>query len=274
MPIFKKEDIEINYINEGKGEPLVLIPGSNTKLQAWNFQNSYFKDKMNVISLDLRGSGKSSRPDYPYSIDMFAEDLKNLLDYLKIEKKIHLCGSSLGGFIALNFVLKYPKKVKTLILCATAALADQTGMNQRFKLYEDFVKMDMEQRINTILPNLFSRKFRKKLREDEDLFNQIKNDMNFITYYIDPPRYEDYINQLAGVKDYDIRDLLQSISQPVLVMVGSKDIITPLGESELLNNKLPNSRLEIFDGLGHGFTIEAADKVNELIWEFIKDNLG
>ena len=258
----------------GEGEPLVLVPGSNTKWQAWNFQISYFKDKMNVISLDLRGCGKSSRPDYPYSMDMFVEDLNNLLDYLKIEKKIHLCGSSLGGSIGLKYVLKYPENVKTLILCASTAQADQTGMNQRFKLYEDFVKMDMEQRINTILPNLFSRKFRKKLKEDKDLSDQIKNDMNFITYYNDAPHYEDYINQLVALKGYDIRDLLQNIHHPVLVMVGTKDLITPLEESELLHDKLPNSRLEIFEGVGHGFNIEVADKVNELIWKFIQENSG
>jgi proline-specific peptidase len=260
-------------LSEGKGDPLVLVPGSNTKLQAWNFQISYFKDKMNVISLDNRGSGKSSRPNYPYSLEMFVEDLKNLLDHLKIEKKIHLCGSSLGGFIGLKFVLKYPEKVKTLILCATGAEADQTGVNQRFKLYEDFVKMDMEQMINTIMPNLFSRKFRKKLKENEELSNQIKNDMNFITYYNDPPRYEDYINQLSALKNYDIRDKLQHISQPVLIMVGTKDILTPLEESELLHEKLPNSKLEVFQGVGHGFTIEIADEVNKLMWNFIQEHL-
>jgi len=274
IPLFKYNDIELNYISLGEGEPLVLVPGSNTKWQAWNFQISYFKDKMNVISLDPRGCGKSSRPDYPYSMDMFVEDLNNLLDYLKIMKKIHLCGSSLGGSIGLKYVLKYPEKVKSLILCATTAQADQTGMNQRFKLYEDFVKMDMEQRINTILPNLFSRKFRKKLREDKDLSDQIKNDMNFITYYNDAPSYKDYINQLAALKGYNIRDLLQKIQHPVLVMVGNKDLITPLEDSELLHDKLPNSRLEIFEGVGHGFTIEVADIVNELMWKFIQDNLG
>jgi len=274
IPLFKYNDIELNYISLGEGEPLVLVPGSNTKWQAWNFQISYFKDKMNVISLDPRGCGKSSRPDYPYSMDMFVEDLNNLLDYLKIMKKIHLCGSSLGGSIGLKYVLKYPEKVKSLILCATTAQADQTGMNQRFKLYEDFVKMDMEQRINTILPNLFSRKFRKKLREDKDLSDQIKNDMNFITYYNDAPSYKDYINQLAALKGYNIRDLLQKIQHPVLIMVGTKDLITPLEDSELLHDKLPNSRLEIFEGVGHGFTIEVADKVNELMWKFIQDNLG
>lgn len=225
---------------------------------------------MNVISLDNRGTGKSSRPNYPYSLDMFVEDLKNLLDYLKIETKIHLCGSSFGGFISLKFVLKYPEKVKTLILCATGAQVDQTGINQRFKLYEDFVKMDMEQRIKIILPNLFSRKFRKKLKEDEGLYNQIKNDMNFITYYIDPPRYEDYINQLNALKDYDVRDLLQNIKQPALIMVGTKDVLTPLDESELLHNRLPNSRLEVFNEVGHGFTIEIAHDVNELMWSFLE----
>ena len=204
---------------------------------------------------------------------MFVEDIKNLLEYLKIEKKIHLCGSSLGGFIGLKFALKYPEKVKTLILCATGAQADQNGMNQRFKLYEDFVKMDMEQRINTILPNLFSRKFRKRLREDEQLFNQIKNDMNFITYNIDPPNYENYINQLSALKDYDVRDLLKNISQPALIMVGTKDILVSLEESEEMQRMLPNSELKIFEGVGHGFTIEVADDVNGTIWNFIKTHL-
>jgi pimeloyl-ACP methyl ester carboxylesterase len=207
-------------------------------------------------------------------MDMLVEDLKNLLEYLNIERKIHLCGSSLGGLIGLNFVLKYPKKVKTLILCAATAQVDQMGMNQRFKLYEDFVKMDMEQRINTILPNLFSRKFRKQLKEDDELSNQIKKDMNFITHSIDPPRYEDYINQLYAIKNYDIRNLLQNISQPALIMTGTKDLVIPFRDSELLHNKLANSRLELFEDLGHGFTIEAADKVNDLIWKFIQDNLG
>jgi len=57
-------------------------------------------------------------------------------------------------------------------------------------------------------------------------------------------------------------------------MVGTKDLITPLEESELLHDKLPNSRLEIFEGVGHGFNIEVADKVNELIWKFIQENSG
>jgi len=56
-------------------------------------------------------------------------------------------------------------------------------------------------------------------------------------------------------------------------MVGTKDLLTPLEESELLHNKLPDSRLEIFEGVGHGFTIELADDVNAIMWKFIKQHL-
>ena len=265
--------MEINYISEGKGEPLVLVHGINTKIEAWNYQISYFKDKMNVIALDNRGCGKSSRPNYPYAMDMYVEDIKKLLDHLKINQKIHLCGISMGGFIALLYALRYPEKVKTLILCATAAYYDPTTYEQRYKYYEVFVKMDIDQRIESIVPFLYSRSFIKKLREDEQLFKKIKNDMNFITYYNDPPRYEDYINQLSALKNYDVRDLLTNISQPSLIMVGKKDIVTPLKESEILHSKLPNSHLKVFNGVSHGFTIEVAEDVNETMWNFIQKHL-
>lgn len=274
MPIFKHNDIEINYITEGEGEPLVLVHGTYTKLEAWNFQISYFKDKMNVIAFDNRGSGKSSRPNFPYSMDMYVEDVKNLLDHLNINQKIHLCGISMGGFIALSFALKYPEKVQTLILCATSAYEDQMGYEQRYKWAQEFIKLDIEQKIQFILPNLYSRAFRKKLKEDQNLNEIIKDDMNFIAYLKDSPTPEDYFNQLAAVKDYDVRDMLGNITQPILIMVGTKDRLVSLKESELLHEKIPNSKLEVFNNLLHGFTIEAADEVNHIMWNFLKEHLA
>ena len=87
IPIFKHNDIEINYIMKGKGEPLVLVHGFGTKYQGWNFQISYFKKRMKVIALDNRGVGKSSRPNYHYTMDMFVEDIKALLDHITKEKE-------------------------------------------------------------------------------------------------------------------------------------------------------------------------------------------
>ena len=75
MPSFRYNEIEINHLMEGSGEPIVFVSGSYTKLQMWNYQIDYFKDKMTVVAFDNRGSGKSSRPDIPYTMEIFVEDL-------------------------------------------------------------------------------------------------------------------------------------------------------------------------------------------------------
>ena len=99
MPIFTHYGIDINYTDVGSGDPIVFVCGTFTKLQMWNFQIDYFRDKLRVIAFDNRGTGKSSRPDYPYTMNMLVEDLKNLLDHLGIEKALHSCGSSMGAMI-------------------------------------------------------------------------------------------------------------------------------------------------------------------------------
>jgi len=68
----------------------VLIQGYCGKLESWTYQISHFKQKMTVIALDLRGVGKSSRPDDPYTIDTFVEDIKDLLEFLDIQEQIHI----------------------------------------------------------------------------------------------------------------------------------------------------------------------------------------
>ncbi len=240
-------------------------------LTFWHFQISFFKEKIKVIAFDNRGTGKSSRSNYPYTMEMFVEDLRGLLDYLKIEKKIHLCGISLGGMIALNFVLKYPKLAKTLILCATTAyfpdnvkefLINQIKTLDRIpeekRYYKDFLAT------NNLL---FGREFRNKLKEDKNLFDFLKqNHLN------DPTRVIDYINQAATFNGYDMRNLIHKIKQPTLIMVGTKDRMAPLYNSKVLHEKIPNSRLEIFKGFGHGFVIENPNRVNNLIWDFIKEH--
>jgi pimeloyl-ACP methyl ester carboxylesterase len=120
IPTLTFDNININYILEGKGEPLILVHGFGTKLEGWHFQIEFFKKEMKVIALDNRGVGKSSRPNYPYTMDMFVEDINKLLKHLKIDEPIHLCGISMGGMIVQHFALRYPEKLKTLILCATS----------------------------------------------------------------------------------------------------------------------------------------------------------
>jgi len=229
---------------------------------SWIFQVPFFNDKMEVIALHNRGTGKSSRPNYPYTMDMFVEDIKDLLNYLNIKEKIHLAGISMGGMIAQNYVLKYPDTVKSLILCATTSKHDPTPLIDQIKL-----NPDPEKRFKGRLPLLYSRDFRKRLKEDIELFEIIrKNTMD------EPTEVQDYINQAAAASGHNTTDLLHKITVPTLIMVGTKDKLLPLSpHTEILHEKIPNSRLETFEELGHGIITEAADEVNKLMWNFIKE---
>lgn len=221
---------------------------------------------MTVIALDNRGSGKSSRPNYPYTMDMFVEDLKSLLSYLNIKDKIHLCGISMGGMIAQNFVLKYPKIVKTLTLVATSPNA-KTETKFLLNLREKSKNNNPELEFKNLLPLLFTKTFIKALNKDEILNERIKE-----IFMGNPARLQDRVNQGAVIiKDHNTRQLLHTIEVPTLITVGSKDYF--VSHAKLLHDGIKDSRLEIIEGFGHGFFIEAADRLNGVLWNFIKEFL-
>jgi pimeloyl-ACP methyl ester carboxylesterase len=173
---------------------------------------------MKVINLHNRGVGKSSRPDNPYSMEMYVEDIRALLDHLAIKEKIHLCGISMGGMIVQHFILKYPEIVRTLILCATSAYYEEVSNvieSQKQMEYSNY-----EQKFKVRLAALYSRPFRKLLKTDSETYNILRKE-----FMEDPTELKDYINQGAAIKDHDIRERLNEISQPTLILVGNEDRI-------------------------------------------------
>ena len=264
IPIFKYNNIELFYIKEGEGKPLVLLSGIGDKM-GWIFQIPFFKGKMKVITLHYRGTGKSSRPNYPYTMEMYLEDIKKLLEFLNIKEKIHLCGWSMGGMIAQHYVLKYPKSVKTLILCTTTSNRPGTALKSVIEFQELIEKFDLDQKLKIRIGAIYSRPFRKRLRTDKDLYEKIRK--NFVE---DPTTLQDFKNPVAAIKNHDTKDSLHNIMQPTLILVGERDIVEP---SRLLQEKIPNSKLEIIKNSGHHFVTEESDKVNNIIWDFIKENL-
>ena len=211
MPYFKHNEIELFYILEGKGKPLVLISGLGSKY-SWLFQVPYFKEKMMVITLHNRGTGKSSRPNYPFTIDMFIEDIIALLDHLDIKEKIHLAGLSMGGMIAQHIALKYPEKVKTLILCATTAFHAGSSIVESQKMMESY---SMEEKFKVRVGALYAKPFRRKLKHDKELYESLKKE-----FTEEPTQVKDWINQGAAIGDHDTRDRLKEIKHPTLILSG------------------------------------------------------
>ncbi|MFX0073235.1 MAG: alpha/beta fold hydrolase [Candidatus Hermodarchaeota archaeon] len=267
IPIFQYEDIEVNYLKRGKGKPLVLLQGLGQTIDSWTFQIPYFKRKMMVIALDNRGVGKSSRPNYPYTMEMFVNETKALLDFLEIKEKIHLMGVSMGGMIAQNFVLKYPEMVKTLILLATSPKMDPTSLIDEYKSFD---KMDVEDVYKKKLELMFSDSFIKDIAKDEKLTDLLKKKLVIES----TTTIQDYINRGAAISGHNTRKLLNKIQQPTLILAGTKDKLIPYEQSEFLHSKIPNSKLELIADYGHGSVlVESPEKINGIIWDFIESHL-
>jgi len=272
IPIFSYNNININYIKEGSGVPIVFLSGTFTKLQSWNYQINYFKEKMMVIALDNRGTGKSSRPDYSYTMEMFVEDLKHLLNHLDIKQGVHLCGSSMGAMISQVFALKYPQIIKTLILCAPTAYYPSKTCDQNILVYDLLKDLDLYKRVEYFFPLVYSRAFKKRLSSDKELYEIISRDMNFCAQIVDPPLYKDYIHQNEALRNFDMRESIKKILQPTLILSGSRDKMSIPGMVESVHEKIPNSELVILPEMGHAFNIESPEETNKLIWKFICEN--
>ena len=108
-------DIELYYTEKGKGEPLLLLHGNGDSGEYFSNQIDVFAKSYHVYAIDTRGHGKSPRGTAPFTIRQFADDLRDFMDGLGIEKA-HILGFSDGGNIAMIFAMKYPERVDRLIL--------------------------------------------------------------------------------------------------------------------------------------------------------------
>lgn len=246
-----------------------MFQGLGQSIGSWTFQIPFFKRRMTIIALDNRGIGESSRPNYPYTMDMFLDETIALLEHLQVEDQLHVIGISMGGMIAQQFALKYPKKVKTLVLLATAAYMNPKPLIEKYRYFQEDLSLDeaFKERIQL----MFSQDFITKIQQDEKLFETLKKKL----LLENPPRMQDYINRGAAVAEHDTRDSLHKITQPTLILTGSEDKLISLKESKFLHEKIPNSKLEIIEGYGHGsLLIEDFERINNVIWDFIQENLG
>ena len=99
MPVTESNSISIYYETKGSGDPLMLINGWGGNLDSWSdHMTDLLAEKYQVIMMDNRGTGRSDKPDIPYTMDMMAADVKGVLDALGI-KNAHIMGFSMGGEI-------------------------------------------------------------------------------------------------------------------------------------------------------------------------------
>jgi pimeloyl-ACP methyl ester carboxylesterase len=268
--------IKVCFQIVGNGYPLVLIHGFGSKKESFMAQVPVLSKRFRVLSYDARGAGKTERPNIPYTMDMFTEDLKALMDYLNI-KKAHLLGLSLGGMIALTFINKYPNMVNKLILINTMAklpddLDPEAYIQSRIKSLNSMKEMP-EKSFWDSTHFGFYHKFRIKMKENPKMkFYGLWSVQDLLEYYqTDPPTPQDIRNLASSFKTYNVYYKLKEIKHRTLLLTASHDRLVPKEKVFEIHSKMPNSIIKVIENAGHESPKERAPIVNDNIISFLEN---
>lgn len=203
-------DITLYYQEKGNKEPFILLHGNGENGSYFENQIDYFSDRYRVIALDTRGHGKSPRGTEPFTIEQFSCDLYEFMISLEISNAVIL-GFSDGANIAMKFAIKYPNKVKALIL---------NGGNLNPKGVKRSTQIPIE------IGYKIARRFASKSTD-------AKKNAEMLGLMVNEPNIEP--NELS------------KITAPTLVICGSSDIIKESHTKEIAEN-IPNAKLSIIKG--------------------------
>ena len=240
MPKMKSNDISVYYRIEGQGEPLVLIHGLGGDHTSFDEPlKPHFLERFQVITLDLPGHGRSSRPRGEYTVRLFSKHVKRLMDKLKITPAA-VVGISMGGAVAMHLAGTYPAKVRQLVLIDTWARCDAAAR----ACFLEWIEASRESRRvlqKIVLIRTATAEFIAAHPEFLDFFEEVW-----------PTNFGDaFRKSCRACISHDATDILDKIKAPTLIMAGDRDILAPPRLSRQLSKKIKNSRLRIIKGGGH-----------------------
>jgi len=259
MAVFNKGLLATRYVVEGNGPTVVLIHGVGARLENWDQVCERLARRFQVLRYDLRGHGQSTRLPGPYSLPLFADDLRALFEHMGIGKA-HIAGHSLGAMIAQMFCLTHADRVDRLALLSAVAGRTQ---EERERVVE---------RINLIHTGPPGEHFRNSVsRWFSDGF--IAANPELIAAYAarnaenDPDCYSAAYKVLAS-EDLDLE--LAAISVPTLIATGELDLGSNPRMSALMHRRIQGSTLRILPGLKHSILIEAPQIVVGMLEPFFQ----
>jgi 3-oxoadipate enol-lactonase len=249
------------YGDRGKGLPLVLIHGFPLCRKMWRPQaEALAKAGCRVITPDLRGFGESVLISGEASMELYADDVVALMDHLGIDKAV-VGGMSMGGYVLLNLLERYPDRVAAPIFIVTKAGGDdEAGKARRTALAEASREQGSLPVADAFRSILFAP---ATLKENPELVDEVFGWMKATA-----PQGT-AAGLIAMRERKDSVPLLATVSQPALVIGADQDQAIPVENSRIIAEGLPDAELCILHGGGHMVNLEQPTGFNEVILEFL-----
>lgn len=240
--------------------PVLLIHAFPLSHEMWKGQMAGWGRMVRVIAPDLPGFGGSSRQEKP-SIPEMAQEIAKRLDHLEVKEPVVVAGLSIGGYVALEFLRQFSKRVRGLGLFSTRAIPDtREGRENRIKTAQKIRAEGLEPFARAILPKLLG-------RTTLESKPQVVQEVTRLILANDPDGVADALLAMADRRDST--DLLASISCPTWVVAGAEDSFIPVSEAQGMQAKIPGARLEVIEKAGHLVNLEQPAVFQKTLEEFL-----
>jgi len=256
------DGIRLHYeaIGRRNAPPVLMIQGLGTDKHGWDLQRFALAPKYRTIALDNRGAGRSDKPFGRYSLEQMADDAIAVLDHAGVETA-HVMGASMGGAISQVLALKYPERVRSLILACTACRHHPW----RRELLNEWVATASESGMGAVAGEA------ARWVIGPRSFRRIWPLLGWFGPLAFGRPAHAFVAQIRAILSTDdsLADELVKLDVPTLIMVGNQDILTPRGDSEELAERIKGSELVVISGAAHGLMMEHASTFNRLLLDFL-----
>lgn len=264
----------LHVVERGTGRPLVLLHGITLSSLTWHYQLQDLASDFRVLAVDHRGHGSSKAGDGGWELERLALDVRELLEHLELRDAV-VVGHSMGGMVTLRFALDHPgvlhDRVAGVVLMSTSG----TPVHRlaAWRALTDVVTPSLKRglALGERLPGglfpasdlsylVFRVGMGKAASPDHVELNRVMTASTPVSVWSE---------LMSGVVGFDVRDRFHEIDVPALVLVGTRDVLTPPAAARALVAGLPGARpLVAFPGAGHMLMLERRHEVADELRRF------
>jgi 3-oxoadipate enol-lactonase len=258
------DGVLIGYDVYGKrgGSPLLMIQGLGTDSRGWALQRIAMGRRYRCIAIDNRGVGASTNAPHPFSLEQMARDAVSVLDAEGFDDA-HLMGASMGGAIAQILAVRHAERVRGLVLACTSCRHHEWRRELLAEWATAVRTRGMAALSGDAMRWLIGPRFHRR-------FGLWINLLGRVLMQGDPEHFAAQVDAILALDD-DLRFDLANVHAPTLVITGSQDMLTPVGDAEEVAEMIPGARLRELRGAAHGLMVEQPNAFNNAVLDFLRD---
>jgi Predicted hydrolases or acyltransferases (alpha/beta hydrolase superfamily) len=263
MPFAAVGGQHLFYVEQGAGDPLLLVTGLGGDHLSWGEQLGPFAERFRTIAFDNRDSGQSSASPEAYEIPDMAQDGLGLADHLGLDD-FHLMGISMGGAIAQELALAAPERVRTLTLAMSWPGDGHVGPVRGRLMANAAMRTPREEHIEQLLLACLS----EEAFEDPERVAYFRR---MVLGNPHPQSVEGFARQAQAVSGHEARDRLGRLEMPTHVIGAERDLMFPVWKARELAALIPGARFTMLERGTHAVNMEQAEEFNRVVLAFLDE---